>query len=209
MTAFLMLGPWTPMLFQGQEFNASAPFLFFADHEPDLADAVRRGRAEFMGQFPSLASTRGRDRLHDPGAHSSLERCRLDHRERIANSAAWELHADLIRLRRKDPVIAEGARVLLETAVLTDQAFLLRYSAESGERLLLVNLGRDVRLAPAPQPLLAPPARCRWTTIWHSDAWKYGGIEQPVGETEEGWLIPSESATLLAPVTASAEAIGT
>jgi maltooligosyltrehalose trehalohydrolase len=59
MTAFLLLGPWTPMLFQGQEFNASTPFLFFADHDPELAEAVKRGRAEFMSQFPSLTSSGG------------------------------------------------------------------------------------------------------------------------------------------------------
>jgi maltooligosyltrehalose trehalohydrolase len=43
MTALLLLGPQTPMLFQGQEFAASSPFNFFADHHPELAAAVRRG----------------------------------------------------------------------------------------------------------------------------------------------------------------------
>src|SRR5262249_35756148 len=48
MTALLLLGPSTPMLFQGQEFAASNPFLYFADFDADLAAAVRRGRGEFL-----------------------------------------------------------------------------------------------------------------------------------------------------------------
>ena len=52
MTALLLLAPATPMLFQGQEFGASNPFLFFADHEPRLAEAVREGRATFPGTIP-------------------------------------------------------------------------------------------------------------------------------------------------------------
>src|SRR5581483_7219978 len=45
LTALMLLSPQTPLLFQGQEFAASAPFLFFADHGPDLAEVVRQGRA--------------------------------------------------------------------------------------------------------------------------------------------------------------------
>ena len=52
MTALMLLMPATPMLFQGQEFSASTPFLYFADHKPDLAKLVRQGRCEFLSQFP-------------------------------------------------------------------------------------------------------------------------------------------------------------
>ena len=56
-TALLLLGPQTPMLFQGQEFATSSPFLFFADHNPELSQLVRKGRAEFLAQFRSLDSS--------------------------------------------------------------------------------------------------------------------------------------------------------
>src|SRR5206468_2776701 len=46
LTALLLLSPGTPMLFQGQEFAASTPFLYFADHNPDLARLVAQGRRE-------------------------------------------------------------------------------------------------------------------------------------------------------------------
>ena len=47
MTALLLLGPATPMLFQGQEFGASSPFFYFADHHADLAQLVAKGRGDF------------------------------------------------------------------------------------------------------------------------------------------------------------------
>src|SRR5262249_35903555 len=50
-TALMLLGPGTPMLFQGQEFAASGPFLFFADHRSELNAQIRQGRAEFLSQF--------------------------------------------------------------------------------------------------------------------------------------------------------------
>src|SRR5262249_11012106 len=56
MTALWLLSPGTPLFFQGQEFAASSPFLYFADHAGALGDAVRRGRAGFMRQFRSVAS---------------------------------------------------------------------------------------------------------------------------------------------------------
>ena len=59
MTAYLLLAPGTPMLFQGQEFSSSSPFLYFADHDAELAAAVKTGRAEFLRQFPSIARVRG------------------------------------------------------------------------------------------------------------------------------------------------------
>ena len=56
MTALLLLGPWTPMLFQGQEFGATTPFLYFSDASGDLRDAIQKGRFKFLTQFPSAAS---------------------------------------------------------------------------------------------------------------------------------------------------------
>ena len=59
LTALLLLAPDTPMLFQGQEFASSEPFYYFADHNPILAKQIHDGRAKFLAQFRSMASTRG------------------------------------------------------------------------------------------------------------------------------------------------------
>src|SRR5213592_3694256 len=55
LTALLLLGPWTPLLFQGEEFGAQSPFLFFADvGDASVREATRKGRAKLLAPFLSL-----------------------------------------------------------------------------------------------------------------------------------------------------------
>jgi maltooligosyltrehalose trehalohydrolase len=200
MTALLLLAPSTPMLFMGQEFAASAPFHYFADHEPELAGKVRRGRAEFLAQFRSIATRETRGRLPDPAAPETFERCKLDHAERDTHREVYALHRDLLRLRREDAVFNAQEPRALDGAVLGPQAFVLRYFGVGGDdRLLVVNFGADLHLNPAPEPLLAPPAGQVWTTIWSSEAYAYGGTGTPPLETKNNWCIPGEAAVALAP----------
>jgi maltooligosyltrehalose trehalohydrolase len=197
LTALLLLAPGTPMLFQGQEFAASTPFLFFADHQPQLAEAVRKGRAEFLAQFPSIATHAMQERLADPAARETFERCKLDFSERQRNAEAYALHQDLLRLRREDAVLS-NARV--DGAVLGAAAFALRYFAHDGlDRLLLVNLGRDLALDVAPEPLLAPPQDCAWSLRWSSEDPAYGGKGTSPVESDDGWHVPGNAAVFLTP----------
>jgi maltooligosyltrehalose trehalohydrolase len=108
------------------------------------------------------------------------------------------LHADLLRLRREDPALA--GRAPCDGAVLTDHAFVLRFFAgEAADRLLVVNLGPDLRLEPAPEPLLAPPPESGWRLLWSSDDLSYGGPGPVPLETNPYWQVPAESAHLLIP----------
>jgi maltooligosyltrehalose trehalohydrolase len=102
LTAFLLLAPGTPMPFQGQEFNSSAPFLYFADHGGDLGRKVREGRAEFLAQFPSIATPEMMAMLPDPTDAHTFERCKLDAGERQTHHVVYKLHRDLLWLRRRD-----------------------------------------------------------------------------------------------------------
>jgi maltooligosyltrehalose trehalohydrolase len=74
LTALMLLAPGTPMLFQGQEFGSTRPFLYFADHGRELGALVTAGRRKFLAQFPSLASPESQQRLPDPGAERPFER---------------------------------------------------------------------------------------------------------------------------------------
>ncbi len=109
LTALTLLGPGTPMLFQGQEFASSAPFLFFADHGEELGKAVAAGRREFLEQFPSITDREVQDRLAPPSAAATFQRCKLDLSERERHADTYALHRDLLALRRDDPVIRKGA----------------------------------------------------------------------------------------------------
>ena len=162
MTALLLLGPWTPLLFQGQEFASSGPFLYFADHSRELAPAVRRGRAEFLAQFPSVARRSAR-RLPDPGERGDVRAMQARHgRARDARRRAGACIAICWRLRRGDPVV--GARRPASTGrpLADERSCCATSAARHGDRLLVVNLGPDRDLTIVPEPLLAPPEGTRW-----------------------------------------------
>jgi maltooligosyltrehalose trehalohydrolase len=200
MTGLLLLGPWTPMLFQGQEFAAGNPFYYFADHREDLAKMVHEGRKSFMAQFPSLACPEVQAKLADPADPATFMKCKLDFTERQRNRGIYQMHRDLLKLRREDPVIRQAAESPLDGAVLGESAFVLRFfGSEEGDRLVVVNFGRDLNLTPAPEPLLAPGPDGPWETYWSSDAPDYGGSGTPPLDSDRGWRIPGASTVLLGP----------
>ncbi|MFZ5478980.1 MAG: malto-oligosyltrehalose trehalohydrolase [Myxococcota bacterium] len=199
-TAVLLLAPPTPTLFMGQEFAASSPFLYFADHHPELAARVREGRRLFLSQFRSLTTPEMQDRLADPADPDTFARSRLDPGERVRNADVLALHRDLLRIRREDPVVREQGEHGFDGAVLGPEAFVLRWFApDHADRLLVVNLGRELRRDPAPEPLLAPPEGARWEVLWSSEDPRYGGTGTPPLDTEQNWRVPGHAAVLLHP----------
>jgi maltooligosyltrehalose trehalohydrolase len=200
MTALLLLGPWTPLLFQGAERGSTAPFLYFADHRGELARAVRAGRAAFQRQFPSVAGPDMRDRLADPGDPATFARCKLAREEGPRGRAAFALHRDLLELRRTDPVLRGQGAAGLDGAVLAAEALCLRWAGPEGrDRLLLVNLGPDLELRSAAEPLLAPPDGGGWSVAWSSEDPRYGGGGTALLDDERGLRVPGHAALLLAP----------
>jgi maltooligosyltrehalose trehalohydrolase len=200
MTALFLLMPGTPMLFQGQEFAASSPFFFFADHNKELAKLVRKGRAEFLSQFPSVAQPDMLACLPDPADPATFEKCKLNPAERETHAEADALHRDLLQLRQHDPVFARPRAQGADGGVLGPEAFVLRFfGGKEGDRLLVVNFGRDLHLDPAPEPLLAPPQGKRWRTRWSSEDPRYGGHGSPPLETEEDWRVLGHAAVVLIP----------
>jgi maltooligosyltrehalose trehalohydrolase len=196
LTALTLLAPSTPMLFQGQEFAASTRFLYFADHEPELAKQVRQGRADFLSQWRSLAL--GEVKCDDPSSRSTFESCKLDFSERKSHAGVYALHKDLIQLRKTEKVFARQDRNF-DGAVLGPDRFVLRFFCEDhkDDRLLVVNLGRDLMFNPSPEPLLAPPEQAAWSVLWSSDSPKYGGNGTPALDSYLNWIIPAQCAVVL------------
>jgi len=142
-----------------------------------------------------------RERLADPSDPQTFRRCILDFAERERHTQMLDFHRDLLRLRREHAAFRAQRRRGVDGAVLGEQAFVLRYFDDEGDRLVLVNLGRDLHLVPAPEPLLAPPEGMRWETLWSSDDTRYGACGTPLIESEEdGWHLPGESAVVMYPL---------
>jgi maltooligosyltrehalose trehalohydrolase len=208
MTALILLMPGTPMLFQGQEFGATSPFLFFADHNPELAKAVQKGRAEFVKQFPSQTSPAAQARIPAPHDPQTFERCKLNWDERGANDTFVRLHRDLLALRRSNTAFRAQDAGAIDGAVLGAELFVLRYTTASpeDERLLFVNLGAGVDAGSFPEPAVAPPDSHTWTVQWSSDEPQYGGYGTPPVLTDAGWQIPGHAAIVMRPIPAKRNA---
>ncbi|MBV9304456.1 MAG: malto-oligosyltrehalose trehalohydrolase [Acidobacteriaceae bacterium] len=200
-TALTLLAPATPMLFQGQEFGASSPFLFFADHKPDLAQLIKTGRLEFLGQWRSFTLPEMQKCFADPHVPETFERCKLDFSEVERHADIYALHRDLLRLRREDPILSRQGADGIDGAVLSPQCFVVRFFSPTYEqdRLLLINLGIDLNFNPAPEPLLAPPASMEWVKVWSSEDPPYGGCGTALLDTHENWIIPGQAAVFLKP----------
>jgi maltooligosyltrehalose trehalohydrolase len=197
-TALWLLAPGTPMFFQGQEFWASAPFVYFADHHVELAELVRKGREEFMRNFRCLDGCEGAANVADPGRIETFELCRLDFSERQKHAEVYQMHCDLLRLRREDPVFAAQRADCIEGAVLSEEALALRYFGEvpGDDRLLVVNFGRDLSGDLPAEPLLAPAGGCEWKPLWSSDDPRYGGPGIKSFDSQS-WLAPAHAALAL------------
>jgi maltooligosyltrehalose trehalohydrolase len=205
-TTLLLLAPGTPMLFQGQEFAASSPFLYFADHTKELSEKVSIGRINFLAQFRSLATPEMQKILPDPGDIKTFERSKLNFNEREIHHDIYSLHKDLIKIRKEiSPFNLQKVRAI-DGAVLSHESFLLRFFDNNKEdKLLLINLGSDLHLNPAPEPLLAPPANKKWEIFWSSEDPKYGGCGTPPLDTPDNWRIPGKTAVILTPVNIESE----
>ena len=112
------------------------------------------------------------------------------------------MYRDLLALRRDDPVFRAQRGDRVHGATFGLEAFVLRFFGEDDDsRLLLINLGRDLHLPSAAEPLLAPPFGTTWDVLWYSEAVRYGGCWAPPVVTDTGWEIPGHAAVVLAPVT--------
>src|SRR5262249_3257340 len=201
-TALLLLGPWTPLLFQGEEFGASSPFLFFADiGDAAVRYGIRKGRAELLAPFLSLTQEETLRSLPAPDDPKAFSRCKVDFSEREKNRELYNLHIDLLKLRREDSRFRQQKAEDVDGVVLGPASFVFRYfSDQNDDRLLLVNLGERHVLHPASEPLLAPPLGCSWEALWTSDSPRYGGIGAVATAAPDQWTLPAESAVAVRPV---------
>ena len=163
-TALLLLSPHTPMLFQGEEWGATTPFLFFTDYKGDLADAVREGRRREMARFPAFADPANRERIPDPNARQTFDASTLDWDEpgQPAHAARLAFVRRLLRLRREliAPRLAGIAPGPGTAEPVGDAAIRASWTLGDGSRLvLLANLGdRTAEIgAAAGEPFLTWP----------------------------------------------------
>jgi maltooligosyltrehalose trehalohydrolase len=176
--ALVLTAPFVPLLFQGEEWGATTPFLYFTDHEDaDLARAVTEGRRhEFVafGWDP--------DAVPDPQARATFARSMLDWSERgrapHAELLAW--HRALIRLRRALPELTDGRRDTVRVRADEAAGWLV---LERGAVTLACNLGAPQRVPIGRAPGLSVLA-----------------ASEPGVAVGEGWIdLPGDAVAVLGP----------
>jgi maltooligosyltrehalose trehalohydrolase len=162
--AAVLLAPYTPLIFMGEEYGETRPFPYFVSHsDADLAAAVRRGRREEFAAFAWSGE------IPDPCAEATFRSAVLDHdlSARPRSAALHGLYAELLRLRRQLPALGGTRRRRPHVAGVPEPpALLLRRSAAGAEALAGLNLSAgEVRLA-VPYPgvwrRLLDTADVRW-----------------------------------------------
>ncbi len=201
MTGFFLLSPQVPLIFQGQEFASSAPFIFFARHTyPQINESSARGRARFLSQFPSIKHVDG-PLVPPPSDPQGYLNCKLDHSERQKHESWYRLHSDLLSIRNSDPVFFKSNRICIDGAVLGDDLFILRYfGIDCGDRLMIVNLGSDVFLPSISDPFSVPPDNSVWELVWYSENPLYGGSGAVPLNPAQSWAISARCTYFLSSI---------
>jgi maltooligosyltrehalose trehalohydrolase len=150
--ALILLAPFVPLLFQGEEWGARTPFLYFTDHEETLGKLVSEGRAREFESF------RWAGEVPDPQAPETFERSKLDWAEldRPEHAELLEWYRRLIALRRERP---DDRRPLKPKVKFDEAAKWLRF--EHAGLVSIFNFAAEPHSIPMPAG--------RWVAVLGSD----------------------------------------
>jgi maltooligosyltrehalose trehalohydrolase len=136
MSTLLLLAPYTPLLFMGQEWNASTPFLYFTDHNAELGRLVTEGRRKEFAGFKRFAGTE----VPDPQAQDTFTRSKLDWSEagKPAHAGVRALYQELLRLRASEPALRERRRGQYDARAVGTQGLVLERRGPGGTFLIFL-----------------------------------------------------------------------
>lgn len=178
-TALALFVPQLPLLFMGQEWAASSPFIYFTDHNPELGRCVREGRRKEFGDFPGFHGE-----VPDPQSPNSFEASKLrwEETEAPGHVRMLRLYRDLLRMRRDLSRFDLRAESPVDGGIVVGR----------GETILLVAL----------RPGIALPTGANSQIGWHSEQPEY--VEDPqVPLVRAGEVyFPCEAALILRPAAA-------
>ncbi|PYP81031.1 MAG: malto-oligosyltrehalose trehalohydrolase [Gemmatimonadetes bacterium] len=176
--ALVLLSPYIPLLFMGEEYGETAPFLYFIEHgDPALVEAVRAGRRR---EFEALGQTAAAQ--IDPQSEETFARVKLDwdRRESPSGAQLLALYMDLLALRREEPTLKPGASVVHvegSTAWCTQlRSMPLQgdiFDAVRAQRTLWCAFNATGRPQDVPVPAEAPWG---WRLRLSTDEPTYGGV---------------------------------
>jgi maltooligosyltrehalose trehalohydrolase len=192
-SALLLTAPYTPMLFMGQEWAGSTPFLFFTDHHEELGRGVTEGRRKEFSEFSDFRDPEKRARIPDPQALSTFLDSKLNWSEieQPSQREILALYTDFLRLRRTE--LNDRRRRRWRLAQVSDTAIALRYRrGKAGDILLLVQLLPNDSRIELESTLLQPKAGRIWRRGLSSNEKIYGGERAGYFDAEKKQFVLEE-----------------
>lgn len=190
-SALLCLTPFTPLLFMGQEWGCTSPFLYFTDHAVDLGKLVEKGRREELRKFPIFDKLLDVRDLPPPQAQSTFERSKLDwsELEKSGHAACLALYRAVLRLRREHPAFRPATRAGVRIAELKCSALALRHTAGDDHWLVLCDLrGGGHRSRVDEDDFCTPPDGRKWQLRLSTNDARFGGLARPSFTPQTGEL---------------------
>jgi maltooligosyltrehalose trehalohydrolase len=153
--ALQLLCPQIPLIFMGEQTASKTPFLFFTDHNPELAQAVRDGRRREFSSFPQFSDQALLAKIPDPNAVATFEQSR-SHADSATGAARLDLYRRLLELRRIEIIPRlKGAKAIAARALGATAVTASWRMADDRVLSIACNLGADeVQLAGCDETLL-------------------------------------------------------
>src|SRR3990172_2421211 len=167
MAGTVLLSPYIPLLFMGEEYGEENPFLYFVSHsDPGLIEAVRKGRKE---EFKSFA---WKGEPPDPQGEETFLRSKVDWDKRRSGKhrVLLEFYKKLIRLRRENPALSRLDKDSLEVCGMEDEKLLLMRRWD-GERHVYCVFNFSEEEA----TLKAPMSEGKWERVFDSSEEEWDG----------------------------------
>jgi maltooligosyltrehalose trehalohydrolase len=192
-SALLLTGPYTPMLFMGQEWAASTPFLYFTDHHDELGRGVTEGRRKEFADFSDFRDPKKRARIPDPQALTTFTNSKLNwsELEQSLHAETLRLYSDFLRFRRSK--LKERSRGRWLVAQVSRRAIALRYQRpKEGNILILAQLLANKTVVEATNELLRPEQGRTWRLEMSSNEPIYGGEGTGLFDPEKKHFVLNE-----------------
>jgi maltooligosyltrehalose trehalohydrolase len=171
--AAVILSPYIPLLFMGEEYGETNPFLYFVSHgDPDLVAAVRAGRKQEFAEFHDQGEA------PDPQAVETFERSRLDwdKRRQGRHQHLWQFYQTLLRLRADHPALANLSRQDMNVSILAgDQVLELhRWHGDRAAKVWMNVTSHTATVTPS-----CPPEPWKKLLDTSDACWGDGGSDLP------------------------------
>jgi len=173
----LCLTPYTPLIFMGQEWAASTPFLYFTDHPGELGKMMAQRRIEEFAKYGATPDPEVLRQMPDPQAAATFDASKLQwsERDRPPHEQVFSLYRECLNLRAAHPVFQNPVRGTWSVHRVEPELLGIRWHDSGGDWLLIVGLHLETTVAFALDDFLQPSKSRHWDIVLFSNDVLFGG----------------------------------